>query len=102
MKKAKNETAKNNEKAKDIAVDIIRDKEDSTDDLGFKKVFHGFDPDEVKSYINELRQSVESSTRMHESKLSSLISRRSARTLGATPALLISLRTTARCLPTVI
>ena len=76
MKKAKNETAKNNEKApekaKDIAVDIIRDKEDSTDDLGFKKVFHGFDPDEVMAYINELRQSVESSTRMHESKLSSL------------------------------
>lgn len=76
MKKAKNETAKNNaktnEKAKDIAVDIARDKEDTTGDLGFKKVFHGYDPDEVMAYINELRQSSESSSRMHESKLSSL------------------------------
>ncbi len=70
MKKAKNETVKNN--AKDIAVDIVRDKEDAAVDLGFKKVFHGYDPDEVAAYIKELRQSAESSSRMHESKLSSL------------------------------
>ena len=80
MKKAKNETAKGNAKkqenipetAKGVAGDIVRNKDDVQGDLGFKKVLYGFDPDEVTAYVNELRLSVESSSRMHESKLSSL------------------------------
>lgn len=80
MKKAKNENLKavktedsiKISEGKSIPSDKIRSKENSQQDLLFKKVLYGFDPDEVSSYISELSRTYESSLKIQEAKLSSL------------------------------
>lgn len=79
MKKSKNEAvaqgnAKNAEiKAAQAGKNNPSDKkEKETAEYPFKKVIYGYDPEEVAAYINELNETYESSSRMHESKLSSM------------------------------
>lgn len=82
MKKAKNEAAENNTKlaetkqnnktAENTPSEKSRSKDKGEKDLFFKKVLYGYDPDEVMAYIDELTQTLEASTRLHESKLSSI------------------------------
>lgn len=79
MKKAKNEASANkpstisSEKisANDPS-EKIRSKENGNGELSFKKVLYGYDPNEVVSYIEELRNTYEASARTHDVKLSSL------------------------------
>lgn len=82
MKKAKNEPAEstkklaeskqNNKAAENTPSEKSKGKDKSERDLLFKKVLYGYDPEEVAAYIDELSQTLESSTRLHESKLSSI------------------------------
>lgn len=82
MKKAKNEATENNIKsaenkqknksAENTPSEKSKGKEKSERDLPFKKVLYGYDPEEVAAYIDELAETLESSTRLHESKLSSI------------------------------
>lgn len=82
MKKAKNEAAEKNMKlaenkqknktAENIPSEKPKSKDKNEKDLLFKKVLYGYDPEEVAAYIDELTQTLESSTRLHESKLSSI------------------------------
>lgn len=76
MKKAKNEvTAENKQKNKSVQTEKINPsdkKEKETAEYPFKKVIYGYDPEEVAAYIAELNLMHESSSRMHESKLSSM------------------------------
>lgn len=84
MKKAKNETVaeketkvadnkkKTAESIKNLPSEKIRNKDKENRELNFKKVLYGYDPEEVASYIDELNETYESSSRIHESKLSSL------------------------------
>lgn len=76
MKKNKNEAAAE-KKTKPAEENIqttekIRSGGNSDGELTFKKVLYGFDPDEVTSFISEMREAHENSARIHESKLSSL------------------------------
>lgn len=61
MKKNKSEIVKDT---------VIEEKE--KDEMLFKKVLYGYDPQEVASHIDELNGTYESAARMHESKLSSI------------------------------
>lgn len=82
MKKAKNEAAENNIKlaenkhnsktAENTPSEKSKSKDKGEKDLFFKKVLYGYDPDEVMAYIDEITQTLEASTRLHESKLSSI------------------------------
>lgn len=82
MKKAKNEPAENTKKlaeskqnnktAENTPSEKSKSKDKSERDFPFKKVLYGYDPEEVTAYIDELTQTLESSTRLHESKLSSI------------------------------
>lgn len=83
MKKAKKENSadiemkragngRNEKNAQNIPSEKIRGKDKTDRELPFKKVLYGYDPDEVASYIGELAESYEASSRIHESKLSSI------------------------------
>ncbi len=81
MKKAKNEAAENNvklaenkqkNKAENIPSEKAKAKDKTGNELSFKKVLYGYEPDEVAAYIEELSETLEASTRLHESKLSSI------------------------------
>lgn len=79
MKKSKNEAvAQGNTKNAEIKAAYAGKnnpsdkKEKETAEYPFKKVIYGYDPEEVAAYINELNETYESSSRMHESKLSSM------------------------------
>lgn len=81
MKKAKNDAAENNaklaeskqkNKAENIPSEKSKTKDKSENGFSFKKVLYGYEPDEVAAYIEELSKTLESSTRLHESKLSSI------------------------------
>ncbi len=79
MKKQKNDsTAKNantvqakSEKAvEQKSSDVLKIKAER--ELDFKKVLYGYDPEEVEAYINELSDAYETSTAIHESKISAI------------------------------
>ncbi len=74
MKKAKNEVlTENKQKNKAVQTEKINPSEEqSIAEYPFKKVIYGYDPGEVAAYIAELNLMHESSSRMHESKLSSM------------------------------
>lgn len=82
MKKAKNEAAESNAKlaeskqknktAEDTPSEKTKNRDKSEKDFIFRKVLYGYDPEEVSAYIDELTQTLEASTRLHESKLSSI------------------------------
>lgn len=76
MKKTKNEvTVENKQKNKSVQAgknNPSDKKEKETAEYPFKKVIYGYDPEEVAAYINELNETYESSSRIHESKLSSM------------------------------
>lgn len=75
MKKAKIEAAETQQKnktAENIPSEKSKNKDKSERDLLFKKVLYGYDPEEVTAYIDELTQTLDSATRLHESKLSSI------------------------------
>lgn len=83
MKKAKNQASadaeakrtenKQNEiNAQNIPSEKIRGKDKTDRELPFKKVLYGYDPEEVAAYIGELADSYEASSRIHESKISSI------------------------------
>ncbi len=67
--KQKNKAAVN---SRNIPSEKIRGKDKEERELLFKKVLYGYDPDEVSAYIDELNETYETSSRIHESKLSSL------------------------------
>ncbi len=73
MKKNKTENVKDTvleENENTLKNQSARGKE--KDEMLFKKVLYGYDPDEVASHISELNSTYESAARMHESKLSSI------------------------------
>ena len=82
MKKNKNEAVKNSstkpeDKKKAISGnDIPSEKAQNNNhiigELPFKKVLYGYNPEEVSAFINELSKTHEASSKLHESKLSSL------------------------------
>ncbi len=81
MKKAKNDATDNNvklaenkqkNKAENSPSERTKAKDKGENGLLFKKVLYGYEPDEVSAYIDELSKTLESSTRLHESKLSSI------------------------------
>lgn len=83
MKKAKNqasadaeakrtENKQNERNAQNIPSEKIRGKDKTDRELPFKKVLYGYDPEEVAAYIGELADSYEASSRIHESKISSI------------------------------
>jgi hypothetical protein len=82
MKKNKNEAVKNsNTKPEDnkkaisgnsIPSEKAQNNNDIIGELPFKKVLYGYNPEEVSSFIDELTKTHEASSKLHESKLSSL------------------------------
>ncbi|MBQ2848122.1 MAG: hypothetical protein IJE74_07685 [Clostridia bacterium] len=82
MKKNKNDNSvirkpdsgekKQNNISQNSDSDKIRNKVKDIGEINFKKVLYGYEPEEVISYIEELNTTYESSSRMHEAKLSSL------------------------------
>ncbi len=73
MKKAKNDTAKNNNtKPAENTKKIIPQKAKEQGEFPFKKALYGYDPEEVAAYIDEMSNTYDSSLRIHEGKLSSL------------------------------
>lgn len=82
MKKNKNEAVKNsstkpedNKKAisgNSIPSEKAQINNDIIGELPFKKVIYGYNPEEVSAFIDELTKTHETSSKLHESKLSSL------------------------------
>lgn len=83
MKKTKNEAAlgndiknaenkQKNKTAENKKAPSEKKRDSEYRELPFKKVLYGYDPEEVASYIDELNENHEASSRIHESKLSSL------------------------------
>lgn len=79
--KAQASAAKNDEKnangkkavsGVETAPSEIRVKESAERELDFKKVLYGYDPDEVKGYIDEMNKSHGAAVRNYESRLSSV------------------------------
>lgn len=71
-KNRKNEGIRNTVSDKNIPSEKTKSKGKEEQELQFKKVLYGFDPDEVIAYIGELNAAHESAAKIHESKLSTL------------------------------
>lgn len=72
MKKGKSNIAGENTKNNSLPSEKIRSTAKPERELPFKKTLYGYDPEEVAVYIDEMSATFESSSRIHESKLSSL------------------------------
>lgn len=75
MKKKKNEAATaapDTAAKKETAVGNEAPSEKPAEDLPFRKVIYGYDPEEVAAFIDEMNEAHLSSLKLHESKLSAL------------------------------